>query len=330
MPIQASPLTNGPGPWDNPAMPPAAYLGRDYLDLPTEPETWLVKPLIPAGGSVVLYGEAKVGKSYAALQLAKAIQEGGEWLGFPVCKTGPVVYVQLDTPRSLWIARLKDLKASGVKQIDDIVFADRETLNTMPFNILNPDHHHLLLTTVQQWQPVAVVIDTLREAHPSNENDSTDARNIVAALAAACFPAAMILITHEKKPNQEQGFSLISDIRGSNYIPGRMDAILRFTKSRLYYTGRSIEEGHVTLARQDNGFWTSAQQDLDALVAAVLADGRTKSIREKAKTLSERTNKSEEACRSLLRRAQQEPAKAVTHQVTHPPKPEVSPSGPTG
>jgi len=285
-------------------MPPAAYVGKDYLDLPTEPDTWLVKPLIPAGGSIVLYGEAKVGKSYAALQLAQAIQDGGDWLGFPICKTGPVVYVQLDTPRSLWIARLKDLKASGVTAVDKVIFADRETLNTMPFNILNPDHAHLLTATIAQWQPVAVVVDTLREAHPSDENDSTDMRNVTAALQAACFPAAMILITHERKPSQEGGQSLISDVRGSNYVVGRMDAILRFTKARLYYTGRSIEEGHLSLHRLDNGFWTSAQQDLDTAVALVMTDPRTASIREKAKVLAQRTGKTEEACRSLLRRAQ--------------------------
>lgn len=302
--MSRSPLDGDPLVVRRSPMPPAAYRGREYLDLPTEPETWLVKPLIPAGGSIVVYGEAKVGKSYAALQLAQAIQDGGDWLGFPVCKTGPVIYVQLDTPRGLWIARLKDLKTSGVTAVDEIIFADRETLNTMPFNILNQDHFHLLTSTIAQFQPVAVVVDTLREAHPADENDSTDMRNVTAALQAACFPAAMILITHERKPDKEGGLSLISDVRGSNYVVGRMDAILRFTKARLYYTGRSIEEGHISLHRQDNGFWTSAQQDLDTAVSLVMADPRSTSIREKAKVLAAKTGKTEEACRSLLRRAQ--------------------------
>lgn len=283
---------------------PSAYPGKEYLELPTEPDTWLVKPLIPAGGSVILYGEAKVGKSYAALQLAQAVHQGGDWLGFPICKIGPVVYVQLDTPRSLWIARLKDLKASGVDAVDSLIFADRETFNVMPFNILDAQHAHLLTQTIKQFMPVMVVIDTVREAHPAEENDSTAMRNVTAALAAACHPAAMVLITHERKPSQEGGWSLISDIRGSNYMPGRMDAIIRFTKNRMYYTGRAIEEGHIGLMRQDNGFWTSAQQDLDAAVARVIADPRFTSIREKAKVLAQMCGKTEEACRSLLRRAQ--------------------------
>lgn len=297
---------------------PTAYPGREYLELPTEPDTWLVRPLIPAGGSVILYGEAKVGKSYAALQLAKAIQQGGDWLGFPICKTGPVVYVQLDTPRSLWIARLKDLKASGVTAVDEIVFADRETLNVLPFDILNQEHAHLLTNTIKQWSPVAVIMDTIREAHSAEENDSTTMRNVTAAMQAACHPAAMILITHERKPDKEGGFSLISDIRGSNYMPGRMDAILRFTKARMYYTGRAIEEGHIGLMRQDNGFWTSAQQDLDNAVARVLADPRISSIREKAKVLAASTNKTEEACRSLLRRAQHSVASSRAVTPRHP------------
>lgn len=287
----------------------ATLLGRDYMNLPTN-ETWLVKPLIPVGGACILFGEAKIGKSYAALQLAQAIEHGGEWLGFPVMQTGPVIYTQLDTPRGLWIQRLKDLEQSGV-DLSTILYQDRETLNTMPFNILLPEHFHLFRTEIQKHNPVAVIIDTLREAHQQEENSSKDMQNVIANLQAACFPAAMILITHERKPDKEAGFSLISDIRGSNYIPGRMDAILRFTKARLYYTGRAIEEGHVALQRLDNGFWSSAQIDVDKAVAEVLANGRVPSVREKAKLLAQRIGKTEEACRSLIRRA-------LTHQVTHP------------
>ncbi len=278
----------------------AALLGRDYMELPVD-ETWLVKPLIPTGGSIILFGEAKVGKSYAALQLAQAIEKGGEWLGFPVVQTGPVVYVQLDTPRGLWIARLKELGTGGV-DLSTLLFADRETLNAMPFNILQPDHFHLLRTTLGELKPVAVVIDTLREAHQQDENSSQGMQSVIASLQAACFPAAMVLITHERKPSQEQGFSLISDIRGSNYIPGRMDAILRFTKNRLYYTGRAIEEGHLNLQRMDNGFWSSAQVDVDRAVAEVLATG-PESVRDKARVLAAKIGKTEEACRSLIRRA---------------------------
>src|SRR3990167_6684502 len=87
----------------------------DYLALPRNAENWLLRPLLPVGGSMILYGDPKVGKSYAALQLAVALTGDGpdEWLGFPTGQAGPVVYVHLDTPRSLWAERLEELKREG-------------------------------------------------------------------------------------------------------------------------------------------------------------------------------------------------------------------------
>lgn len=42
--------------------------GLGYLALPSSPETWLVEPLLPSGGAILVFGEPKVGKSFAGLQ----------------------------------------------------------------------------------------------------------------------------------------------------------------------------------------------------------------------------------------------------------------------
>lgn len=281
---------------------PTILRGDEYLALPRESATWLLKPLLPSGGAMTVYGDPKVGKSYAALQLALALS-GSEshWLEFPVIASGLVAYIQLDTPRSLWASRLEQLQSVGVA-IHTLHLADRGTLDTWPFDILIPSHFSLLSESLKPLNPIAVIIDTLREVHSGDENDSTTMRNVIASLVAATQPAALILISHARKPNGELPPDLMTDQRGSSYVVGRMDAIARFTKKRLYYSGRAIEEGYLTINRLDNGFWEVDNSEWSIHIKAVLSDPSLSSLRQRAASLSTRTGKREEACRSALRR----------------------------
>lgn len=272
----------------------------DYLALPSSPETWLIEPLLPSGGAMLLYGDPKVGKSFAALQLIEAITTGSKWLGFPTHQS-KVVYVQLDTPRNVWQTRIADLKMRGAITSEPGLL-DRELLNTWPFDVLNPEHLIMLREELQAYQPGLVVFDTLRESHSADENDSTEMQSAVSALVAATQPAAMVLISHSRKPSQEDGFSLMNDNRGSSYVVGRMDAIVRFTPKTARISGRSIEEHSLELERMDSGFWEVTSGENDHYIAGIVLDKEIPSIRQKAKVLSSKIGKSESACRALLRR----------------------------
>lgn len=287
---------------------PSILTGKEYLALPSLSQPFLISPLLPVGGAMLLYGDPKIGKSYAALQLAVALVEGrADWLGFAVSAgtpapfSGPwkVVYVQLDTPRSLWQERLKDLKASGEK-IERIHFADRETLGTWPFDILKKEHFDILRSEIDRIGPDVVIIDTLKESHQLDENASTEQQKVISALVAATQPAALILVHHARKPSSDRPNDLIHGSRGSGYLTGRMDAIISFSKKSMHYVSRAIEEGSVRLDRLDNGFWEPAGAELELHIEALLSTPG--SLREKAKELAARTGKTEEASRSLLRR----------------------------
>ena len=274
--------------------------GHAYLALPRNPETWLLRSLLPVGGLLNIYGEAKIGKSFAALQMATALQHGGCWLGFQVVSTGPVVYIQLDTPRSLWLERLDALGAC----MTPLHYADRDTLGTWPFDIGRPDHFQRLQRALQPVAPVAVFLDTLREAHAKDENKSDQMQTVFALLQAATYPAALIVISHARKPT-DAAPDLIADQRGSSYTAGRVDAVVRFTRKTLFYTGRAIEEGSIRLTRLDNGFWepdTEQAQLMDHHARTVLVDPTLTTVKAQALALSTLTHKSPEACRSFLRR----------------------------
>jgi RecA-family ATPase len=278
---------------------PKIVTGAEYLALPSSPSTWLIEPLLPSGGAMLLYGDPKVGKSYAALQLAESVQNGDSWLGFPT-RAGKVVYVQLDTPRNVWQARIRELQSYG-QLLSLPHFADRESLEAWPFDILNPDHLIMLREELQALSPDLVIIDTLRESHSADENDSTEMQEAVAALVAATKPAALCLISHARKPSEDGNFSLMGDNRGSSYVVGRMDAIVRFTPKSARVSGRSIEEHSLDLERQDSGFWEISCADVDRHILHVCYDPANLSMRAGAKMLADRLGKKPEACRGLIR-----------------------------
>jgi RecA-family ATPase len=275
--------------------------GSDYLALPRAPETWLIEPLLPAGGAAMVYGDPKIGKSYAALQMALDLQAGTDWLGFHIPRPARPVYIQLDTPRSLWADRLDSLQAQGVMGIDLLPQADLGTLNTWPFDILSNEHEELLRLALKPFNADLVIIDTLRECHSGDENDSTVMRDVIARLIGACQPAALLLIHHSKKPVPDQQIDLMNDMRGG-YVAGKMDAIIKFTNRGVHYTGRSIEQGIIPAERAETGMWTALGGDMDHWLPSVLADPLLDTNEKRAMALSELTSRPLGQCRGVVRR----------------------------
>lgn len=279
----------------------------EYLTLPRSPSTWLVKSLIPVAGAALLYGQEKSGKSAIAIQLAAAISGGAkDWMGFPIGLTGPVLYLQLDNPRSTWADRFEKLTRHGLSYTRDLYLADRESFEHFPFDILQPLHLSYLKLLVAMRKPVAVFVDTLREVSSGDENDSTISRNVIANLCAATEGSALILVSHARKPQPDTDKDLMADHRGSSYITGRMDAIMRMSYNRLYYGGRSIEQGSMKLVRtvvEDGAImFAPAMDEAEPVMQKLLLDASIPTLREKARALAVQIKVTDEAAMSRLRR----------------------------
>lgn len=219
-----------------------------------------------------------------------------------------ILYIQLDTPRSLWAERLETQAKWGMP-VDQIIFADRETLGVWPFDIREPEAQLALAETVTLFQPDCVIMDTLRECcSGADENSSTDMQVVVASLTAAVSPAALVIVHHGKKPNLEAGRSTINDSRGSSYITGKMDSIVHFHSQGIDYTGRAVEEGEVSLERvprgsPGEGTWSLSKKQAHRKMAQdLLADETFPTLRSKSREFASRTGKTSEAALSYLNR----------------------------
>lgn len=241
-----------------------------YLDLPREPQPWVVDKLIPVGGLVNVFGKPKSGKSFLMLGVIEAIANRSEaWEGFAIRKHGPVAYLQVDTPREEWATRVTRMDWASPEAAERVWIADMWQVPQFPFNILNPQG------TEVQWlkdnlaiiQPVVVVIDTLREIHGGDENDSTVMRNVIANLVGACRPAAIVLVSHSRKDSVMTTMGeddLMDQQRGSSYVSGRMDVIIKVSPKRLTFKGRATGQLHYPISQDEKGFIRVERENTDA------------------------------------------------------------------
>ena len=229
----------------------------DYMNLPETVEPWAIEPLIPSGGWLSIYGKPKTGKSLLALSLATAISTKQEqWLGFPVRQHGLVAYFQADNPRSLWRSNhMAKLTTGGF--VGNVWFSD-PLMMPYPFDVLAEGNLELLQTMLQALpqQPVGVIVDTIREIHEEDENSSGEMRRVLGALRQAADPAFIVLIGHSNKGGggqtgedaSDHGTDIMDRGRGSSYVPGKMDTIVKLTTRKedshtvygtMHYQGRA-------------------------------------------------------------------------------------------
>lgn len=232
----------------------------DYLALPRAPEEWIIQDLLPAGGLMNIYGRPKTGKSFLALQMAAAVSDPHchELLGYPIYAHGPVAYLQVDTARGTWAKRLHENFLEAGVRCPQLFLADAGTA-PYPFNILN-EGRVWLKHACAELKPCLVVIDTIREVHRGDENDSGHLQAAVSSLVEASAPAALIILSHSRKNKGDDvsGDDLMAENRGSNYLAGRADCILRVSSdSRIDFQGRSVDRTQLAVSRDSFGRFTA-------------------------------------------------------------------------
>lgn len=268
--------------------------GAAYLALPRDQGNWLIKDLLPLAGLAVCYGKPKIGKSFFSLGLAEAISNGHpHFLGLPILHHGPVAYLQIDTPRSIWHERLVKAQRDG-HDFSNIYIADSLSGTPFPFNILEHGgwlkKELLQITEAAGEPPVLVIVDTLRELFSGDENDSSVMRNVIAAIVGAVGPnVAILFLSHKKKEIFGQGDDLMSDLRGSSYVAGRMDCIIGLRKNTIVFQSRATGEDQIAVSQhEENGMWMMDAEEARLLktMETLYFDNPGESVNELARLLA--------------------------------------------
>ncbi|OMG74904.1 AAA family ATPase [Burkholderia ubonensis] len=191
----------------------------DLLNAP--PQRWLVRGVIPAEGTISLYGPSGSGKSFLVLNLCAAIAGDEEWFGYRVT-AAPVVYVALEGEAGLskraqaWSARNRRPLPDGLRFI------------TQSIDLRNLSDVSDLVDAVKAAGGAGLlVIDTLHRAMPgADENSSKDMSEIIANLKVLQESiGGAVLIVHHTGKDATKG------LRGHSSLFAALDAAIEVTRT---------------------------------------------------------------------------------------------------
>lgn len=151
-------------------LPPLTYLDEALANLPKLPEE-LIEGIVRVGHKMLISGSSKAGKSFLLMELAIALSEGMEWLGFK-CKKSKVLYVNLEIDAASAINRFsviyKALKLKPKHSHDIVIWNLRG--RAMPLDKLVPR----LIRKVANQGYDAIIIDPIYKVITGDENNASE------------------------------------------------------------------------------------------------------------------------------------------------------------
>lgn len=208
----------------------------------------LIKDLIPEGSLIAITGPSFSGKTFVALELARAVAFNTPFMHrWPVISSGNVLLIESDSPK--WDtglalrAMLKDdmtrlsAQTNGSYRLDALKIAWHPFLNIQQSldtdKIINTALS--LYTTLGWWGTQEktfegchlLIMDTLRRIHQGDEDSSTEMNKILFEIdrIRKRTSSTIAFLHHEPK-------SARTPLRGSNVIEGNCDFVIRVTKKK--------------------------------------------------------------------------------------------------
>jgi hypothetical protein len=240
-----------------------------------EPD-WLVPNAIPAGGVTFLVGRPGAMKSWLAYDLTVAVTQQRPWLRFGAPRTigsPSALILNFDNPGSECARRFLRL---GLRPTDAAMFHSlgaHRPPEGLPAILQLPHGFTPLEAMVAAYKPDLIVVDSLRQAHLSDESSSQEMAVVMSQLRQLSgFGGAVVVVHHTRKND--------GAMRGSTEIEAAADAIIdvddhvaTWRKTR----GWELKDASVTFMLEDEGDLTFLRggTTLTDVLTAGPADGMT-------------------------------------------------------
>jgi hypothetical protein len=165
---------------------PALIDPRNWTDLPPA-RTWIVPDWVPRGVVTGLYGDGAVGKSLVAMQLLSATALGQPWLGLDVTP-GRALGVfceddETELQRRQWA--INRSLGVGASQLENLRYLarlghDNAMITFDSGDVGAPTHFTAELHEIcREFRPDLLVLDTIADLFPANENDRAKVRQFI-------------------------------------------------------------------------------------------------------------------------------------------------------
>ena len=188
--------------------------------------------ILDLGGSMILYGETGVWKSWLAMHLADSIASGREWLIYPInsAKVG-IINTELTTRQyqDRWHSYLI------YHPTNENLFIYSESGKTFGTQLKQ------LTGWIRSQNLDMIIIDNLYSSLPGDMKGSEAVKDFLATMDVIRFECecAIVLIHHSRQPQTDVQGRVISqgeyEMFGSSYLPNWADTIMEVKK--IYVEG---------------------------------------------------------------------------------------------
>jgi hypothetical protein len=191
----------------------------------TGPQTpWLVEGLWADQAVGILGGEPKCGKSFLALDVAVSVASGAPCLRhFPVRHSGPVLLFPAEDSLAVVRQRLAGIAAAAQVGFESLPV---QVITAPALRLDTPADRQRLWHTVQNHQPLLLILDPLIRLHRLDENDATQIAALLSYLRELQrqFHLAVLLVHHARKDSHASRPG--QALRGSSELHGWGDSNL--------------------------------------------------------------------------------------------------------
>lgn len=281
---------------DAPSPPPERtsrfYSAAELDGRPVPARQWLVDGLVPMKTVTLFGGDGGTGKSLLALMLAASAATGRAWLNMAVPK-GRALFLSAEDDDDELHMRLADIcRGMGLRLADlggltmrslageDALLAVETKIALMQTALFDE-----IEARAKDEQPSLIVLDTLADMFPANENDRAAVRQFISILRGLALrqKCAVVLLSHPSLTGLTSGSGTSGSTAWNNSVRSRLylerivqdgyeaDPDKRVLSTKKANYGRI--GGEISMTWREGVFVRDAEpQGLDALAAGAKAE----------------------------------------------------------
>ncbi|MEM9899905.1 MAG: AAA family ATPase [Pseudomonadota bacterium] len=207
------------------------YSAASLKDKPVPPREWLVHGLVPQKTVTLFSGDGGTGKSLLALQLAVAVTAGMSWIG-KAASAGRAIFLSAEDDDDELHRRLDDILRAESLDYDAVSgltmrsLAGEDALLAVETQIalMQSALFEELDARAAEESPALIVIDTLADVYPANENDRAKARQFVGILRGLAIKrrCAVMLLGHPSLTGLSSGTGTSGSTAWNNSVRSRL------------------------------------------------------------------------------------------------------------
>ena len=207
------------------------YCASSLSGKAVKPREWLVHGLIPQKTVTLFSGDGGTGKSLLALQLAVSVTTGRGWIGKPTSE-GSVIYMSAEDDDDELHRRLDDICRSEGRTYEDLrgltlrSLAGEDALLAIDSQValMQSELFRELDMRAADEAPALIVIDTLADVYPANENDRAKVRQFIGILRGLALKrdCAVLLLGHPSLTGIGNGTGTSGSTAWNNSVRSRL------------------------------------------------------------------------------------------------------------